>query len=414
MKKLIAFGVLLLLGSLSVVTGSALPLLLQLPQAYTMGISDADLTAITAYAANKQADIIGQTINGMDIAGDVMVMPGVKNKVPMPKLKVGKGFRPYSGDEEFRVKKFKYTDRYLEVKVGKYEFRIDPEDYMNTYLAWVNSAGSDATKTDIPFAEFLFNEVIAEVQSELNDETAYKGFDSSATADFNPASTYTAASAAKVKFAPAADNPLAVKEYFMCIVNTSAGESPDTHPAKWQNVTARAVTPGLESLILAGITASEISPVATGAITATEGVALTAFNKLFRAWSSPYRNKGIIISCSQTDMDYLIDDILTKYSKYTREDLSNAPYIYLPNSNKKCIVKVATWLGTSRRLISGPSVAGDVNGRHKNLYMGTDLESDISTLSVMKTELWRLKAGLKARVGFQIQDMESIKVGDQS
>lgn len=400
------------MGTVSVITASPWPLLFTTPQSVIVGLSDADLSAITAYAANKQADIIGQIINGMDIAEDVMVMPGVKNKIPMPKLKVGKGLRPYSGDEEFRVKRFTYTDRFLEVKVGKYEFQIDPEDYMATYLAWVNSPGSGAAKTDIPFAEFLFQEVIAEVQSEVNDETAYKGFDGSATAAYGAGTVYNPGD--RMKFATATNNPNAVLDWYQCVTLTTAGQSPDTHPAKWLNVTARAIAPGLESYILAAITASEISPVATGAVTATAGVALTAFNKLFRTWSTAYRKKGIIISCSQTDMDYLIDDILATYSKYTREELTNDPFIYLPNSGKKCMVKVATWLGTSRRLISGPVVQGDANGRHKNLYMGTDLMSDITSLAVMKTDLWKLKAGLKARMGFQIQDVEAIKVGDQS
>jgi hypothetical protein len=420
MKKLLIFSIAFFVGAFSVVTASPVLLvsaLLYRPcvsSSLILGLSDADVTAITAYAADKQADIIGQIINGLDIANDIMVMPGVKNKIPMPKLKVGKGFRPYgSGDEEFRVKKFTYTDRFLEVKVGKYEFKVDPEDYMATYLSQAVSDGSPAGKDEIPFAQFLFDQVIMEVQAEINDEVTYKGFDSSATAVWGAGATYTAASAAKVKFATATNNPGGVFEYYMCIADTSAGQSPDTHPAKWQNVTARAVAPGLESYILAGITATEISPVATGAITATAGVALTAFNKMFRAWSVAYRNKGIIISCSQTDFDFLVDDILATYSKYTREDIASQPFIYLPNSNKKCVVKVATWLGTSRRLISGPSITLNGTVKHKNLYMGTDLESDMTSLSVMKSELWKFKAGLKTRIGFQYQDAEAIKVGDQ-
>jgi hypothetical protein len=136
---------------------------------------------------------------------------------------------------------------------------------------------------------------------------------------------------------------------------------------------------------------------------------------MFRAWSAPYRNNGIIISASQTDVDLLIDDILATYSKYTRDDLSNAPYIKLPNSNGKCIVKLATWLGTSRRLIAGPQMPGDPTGRHLNLYMGTDLLSDANSLLVNTTaNLWTIKAGVKVRMGFQYQDPNAIKVGDQS
>jgi len=414
MKKLVAFGVILFLSALSIVTASPLPLLLRAPQVYTvLRLSDVDVSAITSFAANNQMQLVSSLINGLDIAQDIMVYPNVKNKIPMPKLKIGNGFRPYSGTEEYKAKNLTYTDRFLEVKVGKRELLIDPEDYRTTYFAWQNSPGSAAGKKDIPFAQYMWDLVIKSLQREVNDETAYFGFDSSATADFNAGSVYNPGD--YVKFASATNNPNSVKDYYKCVTLTTAGQSPDTTPAKWLYVTARAVAPGLESYILTGIGASEISPVATGAITSTAGVAIAAFNKLFRAWSAPYRQNGIIISASQTDVDLLIDDILNTYSKYTRDSLVNAPFIVLPNSNGKCIVKLATWLGSSRRLISGPLLPGDANGRHMNLYMGTDLLSDLSGISVLtNSKLWTILAGIKAAIGFNYQDPNGIKVGDQS
>jgi hypothetical protein len=122
MKKLKAFGLMFFLSAVSIVTANPLPMVIS-PLAYAhwvkyqsqnlvvLKLSDADLSAITAYAAAKQADLIGSLVNGLDIAEDIMVLPGVKNKIPMPKIKVGKGFRPYSGTEEFHVKAVKYTDR---------------------------------------------------------------------------------------------------------------------------------------------------------------------------------------------------------------------------------------------------------------------------------------------------------------
>jgi len=416
MKRLIALSFGLFLIGLSIATANPAPLLLTLPkspsQLVILKLSDADLTAITSFAANNQAALIASLVNGLDVANDIMVQPNVKNKIPMPKLKVGNGFRPYSGSQEFKVKGLTYTDRFLEVKVGKRELQIDPEDYMGTYLAWLNSPGSSAAKKDIPFAQFMWEQVILNMQREMNDETAYHGFDSSATADWGAGATYAAATADKVKFASTTNNPNAVKDYWMCIVDTTAGQSPDTHPAKWQNVTARAVAPGIKSYIDAGITATTIAPVATGAVTSSAGVAITAFKKLFRAFGPAYKNTGIITSCSYTDWELLLDDLGDKY-KALRDDASENGYLTLPETNKKGIVKPATWLGTSRRLISGPYMPGDP-ARHMNLYMGTDLLSDASQISVKDTELWKLNAGLKVRIGFQIQDIEAIKVGDQA
>lgn len=411
MKKLLSFGVILLLTSLAVVMASPLPLLLRAPQAYTvLKLSDADLSAITAFSATNQKALIASLVNGLDIAQDVMVHPGVKNKIPMPKLKVGNGFRPYSAGLEYKVKNLKYTDRYLEVKVGKRELLIDPEDYRGTYLIHATSPGSSAAKKEIPFAQFMWEQVIKAVQREVNDETAYHGFDSSAVADWAGGGGYAIGD--RVKFASANDNPNSVKDYYEAIAVTAAGESPDTHPAKWQNVTARAVTPGIESYILAGITASEIAPVATGAITATAGEAITAFKKLFRAWSAPYRNNGIIISCSYTDFDLLLDDLGEKY-KNIKDDASANGFIVLPETQRKCIVKPATWLGSSRRLISGPVFMDGGVPKQMNLFMATDLLNDLNTIHT-KEELWTLLAGIKACLGFNYQDPEGIKVGDQS
>jgi len=410
MKKLLSFGVILLLVTVSVLTASPLPLLLRAPQSYTvLKLSDADLSAITGFAANNQKELIATMINGLDIAQDIMVQPNVKNKIPMPKLKVGNGFRPYSGTEEFKTGNLKYTDRYLEVKVGKRELRIDPEDYMGTYLAWMNSPGSDAAKKDIPFAQFMWDQVIKGVQREINDETAYLGFDKSVAVAYNIANAYVVGD--YVTFATATNNPNGILDYYLCISNAAAGDTPDTDPDKWTYVSARAVVPGIESHILAGITATEIAPVATGAITATAGVAITAFKKIYRAFPAAYKNWGIITSCSYTDWEFLLDDLGEKY-KSIKDDASANGYLTLPETNKKGIVKPASWLGTSRRLVSGPSMPGEA--RHMNLFLGTDLLSDASSISTKDSELWTIKAGLKARIGFQIQDMEAIRVGDQS
>lgn len=412
MKKLLAFGVVLLLVALTVVTANPLPLLLRMPQNYTvLKLSDADLSAITGFSATNQKALIASLVNGLDIAQDVMVHPGVKNKIPMPKLKVGNGFRPYSGAEAYRQKNLKYTDRYLEVKVGVRELLIDPEDYRATYLIHQTSPGSEASKKEIPFAPFMWDQVIKGVQREINDETSYKGFDGSATAAYVAANAYVVGN--RVTFVPAVDNPLGVKEWYECIVNAAANDTPDTDPDKWRNVTARAVCPGIETYILAGIAASEIAPVATGVITNVAGVAITAHKKLFRAWSAPYRNNGIIISCSYTDLDLLLDDLADKY-KNIRDDFSLNGFIYLPETNKKCIIKPATWLGTSRRLISGPVFMEGNNPKHMNLFMATDQLSDLNAINALTgAKLWTILAGIKAAIGFNYQDSEGIKVGDQ-
>jgi hypothetical protein len=411
MKKLISLGALMLLFAVATVTANPLVLLLQSPQAYTMLQlnSAADLSAITAYAANNQMSLIASMINGLDIRNDIMVHPGVKNKIPMPKLKIGNGLRPYSSTPEWKVGDAVYTDRYLEVKPAKRELYLVPEDYRSTYLAWATAPGS--TSRDIPFAAFFWDQVNKNVARETNDETAFYGFDGSGTAVLNPAAAYVVGD--RVKFATATNNPNAVKDWYECVTNAAAGQTPDTHAVKWLNVTARAITVGLKTRIADGITAAEISPVATGAVTSVAGVALTAFKKLFRAYSPSYKSNGIIISCSYTDWELLMDDLGEKY-KSLKDDASANGFLVLPETNKKCIVKPASWLGSSRRLIAGPVFMEGANPKHMNLFMGTDLESDMNNIDTIPKENRTMWAGLNFVIGFNYQDAEAIKVGDQS
>lgn len=413
MKKLLSFGMILLLSAFAVVTANPIVLFFPvLPQAtMLLGLTGAaDLSAITTYAEMNQMALISNLFNQLDIANDVMVHPGVKNKIPMPKLKIGNGFRPYAVGMEYKVGDAVYTQRYLEVKVGKRELFLDPEQYRSTYLIWQTSPGADATRRAIPYEQFFWDLVIRNIAREINDETAYYGFDGSATADFNAGTAYVAGN--RVKFATATNNPNAVKDWYEANQSTTAAQSPDTNPAKWDNVTARAITVGFKTRIADGITASEISPVATGVINSTAGVPIAGFKKLFRAFAPAYKNSGIIINCSYSDWELLMDDFADKY-KGLKDDASATGFAKLPESNNKCIIKPASWLGTSRRLVAGPLMMDGGNPRQMNLFMGTDLLSDLNGIDTNKIGfgLW---AGIKGAIGFNYQDPEAIKVGDQA
>lgn len=414
MKKLLSLGGMLLLMAISVLAASPLPLLLPVftPGSLALGLTTAEnLAAITTYAERNSMTLISSLVNGLDIANDVMVHPNVKNKIPMPKLAIGNGFRPYAVGMQYKGGDATYTDRFLEVKVGKREFLVDPEAYRDTYLIWQTSPGADATRRQIPYEAFFWNEVLKGVKREINDEVAYFGFDKADAVAYDAGDTYTA-NTDIVTFASATNNPNSVADYWLCISSTSAGQSPDTHPAKWQNVSARAVAVGFKERIADGITATEISPVTTGAINSTAGVAITAFKKLFRSFSAPYKNNGIIISASYTDFEFLLDDLSDKY-KAVKDNVDAKGFLVLPDTGNKCVVKPASWLGTSRRLIAGPVMMDGQNPKHMNLFMGTDLLSDLNGIDTNKVGfgLW---AGIKAAIGFNYQDASAIKVGDQA
>lgn len=410
MKKLISFGVLLLMAALTVVTASPIPLLLQSPAAiaqYTLG-NAVDVSAVTAYADEHKRSLISTLVNGLDIAKDITVIPNVKNKIALTKLSVGNGFRPYSPTTEFKSGALAFSDRYLEVMLGKREIQIDVRDFKSKHLAWRTSPGNRASKTfqDMEFAPFVWSEVIKGIQRELNDETAYFGFDSSATPTYSEVATYAAN--AYVKY-----TVNGVVEYFQNISGstTTAGQDPIDTPAKWQNVTARAVVPGLKSYIDAAI-AGGFTVTTTGAIT-NGATAVAAFKEIFRDMPVAYKKSGVIVHASYTDCEFLLDGLEDSITKYTTPDVSSLiqqGLIPIPGTNYKGWAKPATWMGTSRRLIAEPMLPGTAMGM--NLVMGTDLLSDLNDIKT-KENLWTTEAGILVTVGFQIQDLSALRLGDQ-
>jgi hypothetical protein len=367
-----------------------------------------DISALSDYAEENQRDLISTLVNGLDIANDIMVQPNVKNSIKLPKLTVGDGFRPFSSTPEFKANQLVFTERELITRTGKRELLIDFRKFKNTYLAWRTKAGNGANKKfdDYTFARFVWEKVIAGLQREINDETAYFGFDSSATPTYSEAATYPANS--YIKFA--VDG---VTEYFKNISGgtTTAGQDPLDTPAKWRNVTARAVAPGIESIIVSAISGG-FPVTATGAIGDGPSAHL-AFKKMFRDMPAPYQNQGVIVHASFTDGNFLLDGIETNLSKYTTpevSDLIKSGLIPIPGTDYKGWVKRATWMSGSRRLIAEPLAPGGTHG--ENLYMGTDLLSDANEIKT-KENLWTLESGICVDLGFQIADLNALRVGDQ-
>jgi len=385
--------------------------LMMVPKQLPSGVllSSVDVSLLTAYSGKNMKELLFTLVNQMEAALDFVVMPNVKNKMRIGKLNVSSGTRPFSSTEEFLGDDLSYTDRFLETFPGKRELLIDVEEYTQTYLSEFLTPGSGANKSksaDIPFEAWTMDKIVKTVAAELNNKTTYAGFDKADAVLFDAGDTY--AEDDYVRFT--VDG---VVHWWKCVTATTAGQTPVTHAAKWQKVDAEAITKGIGTLINEEITAGKIVPV-TGVTITTGATALAAFKKLFRAMPITYRTGGIIINCSYTDFDFLIDGIddIAKYAVYDQTSKESIRYVYLPGSQRQCIVKPSTW-NTSRRLIAGPAKV--INGEYRNaaLYLGTDLLSDFNSISVKESNLWDCKVGIKFRLGFQIANLEEIKVGDQ-
>lgn len=369
-----------------------------------------DVSGITGFSDQNQKELIATLVNGLDIANDVMVQPNVKNKIKLPKLAVGNGFRPYSPIVNFGKGDIQFTERELETRTGKRELLLEIKAFKDKYLAWQTNAGNGANKKfdDYAFAKFVWQQVIKSVQREINDETAYFGFDKALATLFDGGTAYPAK--AYVTFIDPKDG---INKFYQNVSGaaTTAGQTPATHPAKWRDVSARAVAPGL-GVILDKIIADGFPVVTTGAISDIT-TAVNAFKRFFRAAPVPYQREGVIVNCSYTDAQFLIDGLESNISKYTTPEVSNLMQkglIPIPGTQNKGWVKPATWMGSSRRLIGTPMF--DMSGKSENLYMGTDLLSDGNEIKTVEA-LWTIEAGISMDIGWQIADLGALIINDQ-
>src|SRR5688572_11906406 len=189
-----------------------------------------DITAIANYAGKYEQRLFSTLVNELDVAKDVTVLPGIKGKYKMTKLRIKNGARPYSPAFQGANNDLQeYTGRDLEVFLGKIEDLLDPEKYRNTWLSEVMQLGvnTEGKAPDIPFAEYIWAQYMKTLAAEINDSTAYLG------------------------------------------VRNAAG------------TTAVAISNGFGTIIASEITATNLTPVAIGAIAA--GTAYAQFTEMWRS-----------------------------------------------------------------------------------------------------------------------------------
>lgn len=346
-----------------------------------------DISALAAYAGKYEKALFSTLVNSLDAMNDLTVIQDVKNKLNMTKLKAGNGARPYATANEGRSSDLQYTGRVLEVLQGKRDLNIAPNDYRSTWMSEVMKPG--VNPKEIPFAAYVWEQVMKELAAEINDNTIYFGFDKTDATAYDGGSTYAVGD--YITFT-AADG---ISDYWKCVTITTAGQSPVTHPAKWQKVNAEAITVGFGKRIADDIANIEVE--STGAI--ASGTAYAQYKALYRALPVAYRKMGVVLYSSWDNVDLLVDDYEDKVGKFTTTDNG---IMTLPGSDGKCQIVRASWMTGSGRLICTPK---------SNLLVGTDRTSDLNN---MKTDehLRTVEASIEFVLGTQIRDLNALVVND--
>ena len=347
------------------------------------------------YAGQYDSRIRLSIFNDLDIANDLDLITNLTSPRILPKYSANGGFRPYDVDvTDPDGQAGAFSQRTIDPRTGMKILRIIPEELRKTFL----SEGLRASAKDFPasFAQYYWNTQIKKMRSEVNDN-AYFGVDGQAVTPYNPATAYSLND--RVKFA---------KDYYQCIVPTSAGQAPDTTPAKWQKANASSVAKGLGIIIreeYAGLPTR--NKIATGTLDMTN-----TFDKVTNFYLNlpeAIRNVGGVIRCARGTYDNYNMSALNKFVNGTSFlDVKNAAgNIFgkaIIGSDGKWVLQPASWMSGSKRLI--------VDLDH-NLKMGTDLTSDFSAIANVVPFIHGATCKFQNILAFQISDLEVLFVNDQ-
>jgi hypothetical protein len=357
-----------------------------------------DIAALAAYAGTYQQALFSQLYNNFDAVKDLTFWPGVKNTEKMTRLNIKHGAKPFTGNFKPKNGDLQYTGLDLVVQPWQRDLLIKPSDYRNTFMGVNRGKGENPNNKNIPFAPYVWGEVIKALAAGFNDISIFFGLGAAAYTAYNAGTVYNPND--KISYV-GIDGETG---YFRCNTLTVAGQSPLTNPEKWDDNNLQAIMVGFGSIIKALVTAggpNGLTPFVTGAITSASD-AYAIQKGLWRSLPIAVQNQGGVIFQSYNDFWLLADSYENQISKYTELDVSTGIY-YLAGTNRKCVVKPATWMTGTRRLIGTTT---------DNMILATDELSDFNTIAT-EEHVYTLDAAMSGVIGVQIKDPSRMVVSDQ-
>ncbi|HVW97511.1 MAG TPA: hypothetical protein VHA56_16175 [Mucilaginibacter sp.] len=354
-----------------------------------------DISELAAFAGTYQQAIFTQFFNSFDAVKDFMFWPGVKNTIKMTKLTVKGGAKPYTGNFKPKLNEFQYTGLDLTVQQWQRDAILKPSDFRQSFMAQARGAGENPNNKTIPWAAFVWKAFLEQLAAGINDKAVYFGIGTGGFTAYDDGTDYSVGD--KIAFVGADGET----DYFNCVTATTAGQTPVTHPAKWDDWNDQAIFVGFGKIISTLISGGKLNPVVTGAIDNTDD-AYQIQKELFRSLPVAIQKRGAVIFQSYTD-NYLLWDSYEEKSKYVELDKTTGER-YLAGTDGKCLIRPCTSMTGTRRLIASAI---------DNLIFATDEESDFNTIAT-EEHLYTLDVGMSGVVGVQIKDPDNMVVSDQS
>lgn len=348
-------------------------------------------TALQNYAGTFSKELIGRTLNGLDIVGHCKVLYNLTAPLNLTKLLVNGGIRPLDtavnkADKPGRV----WSKRTLTPRTGMKIFQVIPAELMGTW----QSEMLDPNAKDVPFAQWVWEQEFSKLAQELNDNIAYAEFHGDA-ADFDAATVYQVGDV----FVYGAN-----RDIYKTVTLTTAGQTPDSNAAKFTKINQLAICDGPLTIIKNELAATNITAVATNAFSSTNAVA--ELRKIWKAAPVAIRNKSTKMFISYDVWEFYKDDYDTRYGKGNSiaSYIEDQKKIFLKGTSGTCELIPCTWMGSSSRVFMTLP---------ENFLMGTNVLSDISGIGKVVENLHGFDAICKFIISFQFADLEVLYVNDK-
>jgi hypothetical protein len=305
-------------------------------------------TALGAYFRKDTSTYVKETLLGMANIKDRMeIMDDVKDEQPLPNLSITDIVRPRKSTTfDPPSNALAFSARILKVRGAKVDLQIIPSDLYNSWLGKMYAKGSNPY--DYPFEQMIAEYVQARIQENIRMKALFSG-----------------------------------------VYNASG-----TTPA--------AIMDGIKTLIAAEVTATNITPIATGAITAAN--VIDKLELTYDGLGEAYKNGETQILVSPTIFDWYNRKYRELYGSNANYEGMKQGYVLLDGTN--CWIKREPGLtGSGRVICTTPD----------NIVYGIDNAADESSI-IVEQEKRAINLLMDFKVGVQFKEIHAraLAVNDQA
>lgn len=309
-------------------------------------MSSLNITELVAafgdYLRENRGILVRELFLNEDYQSQFNVLDDVTDEVALPSLKIGGLLRPWRSNWDADADKVNFGGRTLKTRRMKADIDLIPQIL---YQSWLGKQKSNKDIYDMPFEQFIMQDLIAKAKDELTLTAIYKG-----------------------------------------VYNAAGTTSADT-------------LTGFLKIIADEITATEVTPVATGVVTASN--VITSVEATIDGLSEPYKNVMTEARVSPT--------LFTWYTRKYRE-------VYGGNNDYTGMAKGRVEVdGTNTTLVRTPGLSGSSRifvTPKENLYLGLNTTEGFN-IEVEKSKRV-LSILMDGAAGVEIANLDAISVNDQA